>query len=212
MLENALGPLNKDFIAEHGGQFRSYKKERLIYSQGDAASEFFYILSGHVLVTVNSKEGKEALIAILGPDNFFGECCVAAHQRRNSTVETATDCEVAVFSTANVIRALGDSPMFAKRFAAFLMERNDQLKASLVDQMFLSSEKRLARLLLKLAQSGDKDVSLVGIPINQEKIARMVGTTRSRINGFMNKFRRLGYIEYNGELKVHNSLNSVLAD
>ncbi len=213
MLRSAFGPFSRDFIAEHGGKIRKYKRQLSIYQQGDPANELFYILNGKALDIINSEEGKQALIAVLGPDQFFGECCVTAEQVRKSTVEAATDCEVAVFQSSELIRALGDAPGFSKRFAAFLMERNDQLRSSLVDQMFLSTEKRLARLLLKLAAARNENESgLVGLSITQETIARMVGTTRSRISSFMNKFRRLGYIDYNGDLKVHDSLNSILTD
>ncbi len=213
MLGSAAGPFTRDFIAEHGGKVRKYKRQDLLFSQGDPAHELFYILSGKVLVNITSEDGRQALIAILGPDQFFGECCLSSRQLRNSTVEAATECEVAVFQTNDVVNSLSVVPNFAKRFAAFLMVRNDQLNASLADQIFLSSEKRLARLLLKLAQSGDESASdFLGVPINQEMIAKMVGTTRSRISSFMNKFRKLGYIEYNGVLKVHQTLNSILSD
>lgn len=206
-------PLTRNFIDKHGGKFRKYKQQHSIYAQGDSAHDLFYILTGKVLVSIATEDGKVALIAVLGPEQFFGEDCIDAEGLRNSTVTAATDCEVAAFRANGVLHALREDPNFTAHFAAFLMERNKQLKASLVDQMLLSGEKRLARLLLKLVPS-EKEVEshLVDIPINQDMIARMIGTTRSRVNEFMNKFRKLGYIEYDGQLKVHNSLNSVLTD
>lgn len=213
MLRNMIGPLTKDFIVKHGGKFRKYGRQRNVYLQGEPAGELFYIIGGKVLVTILSESGKEALIAILGPGHFFGEDCVDAEKLRSSTVLTATDCELAVFDSADVLDNIGSVPDFAKFFATFLMQRNKQLKTSLVDQMLLTSEKRLARLLLRLVEPGeDADADLINILDNQDMMARMVGTTRPRINTFMNKFRKLGYVDYNGQLRVYESLKSILAE
>jgi CRP/FNR family transcriptional regulator, cyclic AMP receptor protein len=164
--------------------------------QGDRAGELLYIVSGKVLATIVSESGKEALIAILLAGDFIREDCVDEPAVRLSTATAATDCEVAALPTNGVLRAFSDDLDFTKIFAAFLMQRNKQLKAALVDQMLLSSEKRLARLLLRLVPT-EKEIEpdLVDILINQDMIARMVGTTCSRINEFMNKSRKLGHIE-----------------
>jgi CRP-like cAMP-binding protein len=212
MLRNTYRPITLDFIAKHGGKVREYKRQAPVYRQGDPAHELFYVLSGKVLVTISTEAGKEALIAVLPPGQFFGEDCVDREALRNSTVTAATDCKVAAFSTSEVIHAFSNDLEFTKCFAGYLMELNKQLKKSLVDQMLLSSEKRLARLLLRLVPA-EKEIEpeLVDVLTNQDMIARMVGTTRPRINQFMNKFRKMGFIEYShGKLKVHGSLNSIL--
>jgi len=214
MQRNNLRPTDADFIARHDGAVRKYKRHERIYAQGDQADELFCILSGKVLVTIGSAAGKEALIAVLHPEHFFGEDCMDADGVRGSTVMAATECTAVAFRTSNAIDKFGNDPEFTKCFAAFLMERNKQLKASLVDQMLLSSEKRLARLLLRLVPpERDVEPDLVDVLNNQELIARMVGTTRSRVNEFMNKFRNLGHIEYDSNhLKVFSTLNSILID
>lgn len=214
MLRNNLRPIAADFIAKHDGTVRKYKRLECIYTQGDRADELFCILSGKVLVTIGSAAGKEALIAVLLPEHFFGEDCTDADGLRTSAVTAATDCAVVAFRTNDAMDKFRDDPEFTKCFAVFLMERNKQLKASLVDHMLLSSEKRLARLLLRLVPSErDVEPDLVDVLNNQELIARMVGTTRSRINEFMNKFRDMGHIEYgSNHLKVYSTLNSILVD
>jgi len=207
-------PSGQDFIARYGGNVRTYQKQELIYAQGDRAEELFYISSGKVLVTIVTSGGKEALIAVPVPRQFFGEDCVAREAVRSSTVTAATACEVVILRTSDVRKAFENDPDFTKLFLEFLIERNKQLKAALVDQMLLSSEKRLARLFLRLMPF-EKDVEpgFVDVLLNQDMIARMIGTTRSRVNEFMNKFRKLGHIEYShGQLKVHSSLQSVLTD
>jgi len=214
MLPDTLIARGSDFVTKYGGRARKYKKQAPIYVQGDRAGELLYIVSGKVLATIVSESGKEALIAVLVPGDFIGEDCVDDPAVRLSTATAATDCEVAALPTSDVLRAFSDDLEFTKLFAAFLMQRNKQLKAALVDQMLLSSEKRLARLLLRLVPT-EKEIEpdLVDILINQDMIARMVGTTRSRINEFMNKFRKLGHIEYsNDRLKVYSSLNAILTE
>lgn len=207
-------PSGPDFIARYAGKVRTYEKQEPIYAQGDRADELFYILSGKVLVTIVTKCGKEALIAVPMPGQFFGEDCAAGEAVRSSTVTAATACEVVVLRTTDVLKAFNDDPDFTKVFVEFLMERNKQLKTALVDQMLLSSEKRLARLFLRLIPfERDIEPELADVLVNQDMIARMIGTTRSRVNEFMNKFRKLGHIEYShGQLKVHSSLQSVLTD
>jgi CRP-like cAMP-binding protein len=212
MLRSTFEPVKVGFLTRHGGTVRKFQQQEPIYTQGDRADELFYILSGRVLVTISSASGKEALIAILRPEHFFGEDCVDDAGLRSSTVTAATDCEVAAFPTKDVLHTFRNDADFTRCFAAFLMERNKQLKESLVDQMLLSSEKRLARLLLRLVPPENKiEPDLLDVLTNQDMIARMIGTTRSRINEFMNKFRDLGYIDYSSDhLRVHPALNAIL--
>lgn len=214
MQANSLKPFISDLIARYGGTIKNYRRQQPVYLQGERAGELFYILSGKAFVTISTEDGKQALIAVLQPDYFFGEDCVDAERERNSAVIAATDCTVAAFRSDCVLQIFKNEPDFLRYFSVFLMERNRQLKASLVDQMLLSSEKRLARLLLKFVPSDEEvEPDLAGISLNQDMIASMVGTTRSRINEFMNKFRNLGHIDYsNGHLKVRKSLKSILAN
>jgi CRP/FNR family cyclic AMP-dependent transcriptional regulator len=158
-----------------------------------------------------SEQGKEGVIAILGPGDFFGEGCLAGQPLHIATASAMTESDVVRIEKDSMIRALRDDPMFSQRFMAFLLSRNVQFEADLVDQLFNSSEKRLARVLLLLANFGKNGKMETVIPqINQETLAARVGTTRSRINYFMNKFRKLGFIEYNGKLRVHSSLLNVI--
>jgi CRP/FNR family cyclic AMP-dependent transcriptional regulator len=204
------------FIAKYdGGIIPTYQDQQIVYAQGDPSDALFYIVSGTVKVIINSEFGKEAIIAILAAGDFFGEGCLDGHLLRGSTIMTTSASEIARFDRAVVTRALNDDPAFANLFLTFVLDRNQKLQANLVDQLFNSSEKRLARILLMLANSaiGTKS-NFITIAINQEMLANMVGTTRSRINQFMNKFRKMGYIEYNTKkLKVNNSLlNLILHD
>jgi len=212
MLRSAQIPVVPDFIARYGGTIEKYKRQEQIYAQGDRADRLYYVSSGKVIVSIITEEGKEALIAVVGPQQLFGEDCLNVEAQRGSSVTAATDCAVVAFRTSEVLRAFKHDPHFTRFFSAFLIERNSHLRASLADQMLLSSEQRLARILLSLASLENKAESeLVDIPFSQDMIARMVGTTRSRVNEFMNKFRKLGYIEYRqGQLRVHDSLNSLL--
>jgi len=200
------------FIAKHSGvTILQYQDRQVIYAQGDPADAIYYIASGNVKITVVSEQGKEAVVAILRPGDFFGEGCLGLRQSRAARVTASSACEIVRLDRATAIRALNDDPAFSKLFVAFLLDRNEKLKDDLLDQLFNSSEKRLARVLLTLASAGlGEQSSLITIPISQETLANMVGTTRSRINQFMTKFRRLGYVEYDGQIRVHNSLLNVI--
>jgi CRP/FNR family transcriptional regulator, cyclic AMP receptor protein len=202
------------FVARHGGSILKYGDKQVVYCQGDPADALFYIVSGMFKVTIHSEFGKEAVIAFLGPGDFFGEGCLDGQLLRGSTIATTSISEVARFDRTVIARVLRDDPAFANLFLRFLLDRNQKLQADLIDQLFNSSEKRLARILLMLANSAIGNQSnLITIPISQEMLANMVGTTRSRINQFMNKFRKLGYIDYNGQIKVNNALlNLILHD
>ena len=192
-----------------------YRKGQIVFSQGDPADAVFYIQKGKVKVTVVSEQGKEAVVAILGTDEFFGEGCLAGQALRISTVTTMTDSVIARMEKAAIIRVIHQEPAFAEMFIAHLLGRTIRVEADLVDQLFNSSEKRLARMLLLLANFGKegKPEPIIA-KISQETLAEMIGTTRSRVSFFMNKFRKLGFIDYNGSgLEVHSSLlNAVLHD
>ena len=191
-----------------------YQKNQKVFSQGDPAEAIFFLQKGRVKLTVVSKEGKEAVIALLGPGAFFGEGCMAGQLLRMATAETMSECSIIRVEKAGVIRALHQDPEFSQQFLHHLLIRNIRIEEDLVDQLFNSSEKRLARVLLLLANFGKEGKPEVVMPkISQETLAEIVGTTRSRISYFMNKFRKLGFIEYNGTLEVHSSLlNVVLHD
>lgn len=194
-----------------GANLTRYEKDDIVYSQGDAADFLFYIVSGMVKISVFSEQGREAVTAFLGAGDFFGEGCLGAHLLRASTITTTSVCEIARLDRALVKGLLAEDHTFAGFFMEFLLGRNEKLNADLVDQLFNSSEKRLARILLTLANAGvDEKSHLIPLPVSQELLANMVGTTRSRINQFMNKFRKLGYVEYNGRIRVHNSLLSII--
>jgi CRP-like cAMP-binding protein len=196
------------------GEGRSIAKSgegQVIFSQGDPADALFYVQSGKVKVTTLSKHGKEAVVAILGAGDFFGEGCLAGQPLRISTVAAMVDCSIARLDKASVIRVLHEQPAFSELFMAYLLARNIRMEADLIDQLFNSSEKRLARLLLLLANFGKEGrPQPVVAKISQETLAEMIGTTRSRVSFFMNKFRRLGFVKYNGHLEVHSSLLSVV--
>ena len=189
-----------------------YQKDQVVYSQGDAADSVFYVHSGKVKVTVVSEEGKEAVVAILLPGSFCGEECLTGHQLHLSTVKTLTECVLIRMTKASIVRALHEDHEFSELFTTYLMERNIRVQEDLVDQLLNSTEKRLARLLLILANYGKEERPDPIVPkINQETLAEMIGTSRTHVNFFMNKFRQLGLIEYNGEIKVNRSLlNMVL--
>jgi CRP-like cAMP-binding protein len=185
-----------------------------VFSQGDVADAVFYIQKGKVKLTVISEQGKEAVIAILEPDQFFGEGCLNGHGLRVATTAAMEECVITRIAKSVMIAAIHREPDFSELFMSYLLTRNSRIEADLIDQLFNSSERRLARLLLLLANFGKeaRPEPIVG-KISQETLAEMVGTTRSRVSFFMNKFRKLGYIDYNGHLEVHNSLlNVVLYD
>jgi len=203
----------KSFLpkAGDGKTIADYKKNRVIYAQGDPADAVFYIDTGEVKVTVLSEQGKEAVIALLGPGDFFGEGCLAGQVRRLATVRTMSECAIARMTKTDMNRMVHEKPAFAEQFISHLLARNIRVEADLVDQLFNSSEKRLARILLLLANFGKEGKPEPAIAkISQETLAEMIGTTRSRVSFFMNKFRKLGLIAYNGQIEVHPSLLNVV--
>src|ERR1700730_2712197 len=206
----------KSFLAKvgDGRSIERYREDQIVFSQGDPADAVFYIESGKVKVTVVSEQGKEAVVAILGTNDFFGEGCLAGQAQRIATVATMTDSVIVRLEKTAIVRVIHQQPAFSEMFIAYLLGRTIRIEADLVDQLFNSSEKRLARLLLLLANFGkeDKPEPLIA-KISQGTLADMVGTTRSRVSFFMNKFRKLGFIHYNGGIEVHSSLlNVVLHD
>ena len=187
-----------------------YPRGAAVFSQGDAASDVFYLRQGSVKLSVLSRTGKEAVVAILGPGDFFGEGCLAGQPRRMATAHVLTPSTALVVEKAEMLKMLHAQPALADRFLSHMLARNIRIEEDLIDQLFNSSEKRLARALLLLARYGSDDKPLKLPKLSQETLAEMVGTTRSRINFFMNKFRDLGFIEYNGDLKVNSSLMTVV--
>jgi CRP/FNR family cyclic AMP-dependent transcriptional regulator len=194
-----------------GRTLSTYRKNQTVFSQGDPADSVFYIQEGKVKVCVVSERGKEAVVAIHGKKEFFGEGCLSGQPRRLATVAAMTECVIMRLDKAAIVRVLHDEPQFSEMFMAYLLARNARVEEDLVDQLFNSSEKRLARLLLLMANFGKEGrPEPVIAKISQETLAEMIGTTRSRVSAFMNKFRKLGFIEYNGHLEVHNSLLSMV--
>ena len=192
----------------------SIGKKKVIFSQGDAADAVFYIQEGKVKFTVNSRQGNEAVLAVLEPGDFFGEACLTSQTTRLSTATALVASTIVRIEKTAMIRVLHDAPAFSALFLAYVLSRNLRIEEDLVDQLFNSSEKRLARVLLLLAHIGkERKPEPALAKISQETLAEMIGTTRSRVSFFMNKFRKLGFIEYNGSLTVHSSLlNIVLHD
>jgi CRP/FNR family cyclic AMP-dependent transcriptional regulator len=206
----------KVFLSKvNGGRAISdYRKDQIVYRQGDPSDSVFFIQSGKVKKTVISEQGKEAVVALLGTDDFFGEGCLAGEVRRLATVSAMTKSVIVQISKADITRVIHEEPAFAELFIAHLLARNSRVEEDLVDQLFNSSEKRLARVLLLLANFGKEGApEPVIAKISQETLAEMIGTTRSRVSFFMNRFRQLGLIDYNGRIEVHRSLlNVVLRD
>jgi CRP/FNR family transcriptional regulator, cyclic AMP receptor protein len=206
----------KSFLAKvgEGRSIGEYREDQIVFSQGDPADAVFYIQKGKVKITVVSEQGKEAVVAILETNEFFGEGCLAGQAKRIATVATMTGSVIVRLDKAAIIRVIHQEPAFSEMFIAYLLGRTIRVEADLVDQLFNSSEKRLARMLLLLANFGkeSKPEPLIA-KISQETLAEMIGTTRSRVSFFMNKFRKLGFIDYNGHIEVHSSLlNVVLHD
>jgi len=206
----------KSFLAKvgEGRSIGRYRSDEILFSQGDPADSVFYIQKGKVKITVVSEQGKEAVVAILETNEFFGEGCLAGQAKRIATVATMTESVIVRLDKAAIIRVIHQEPAFSEMFIAYLLGRTIRVEADLVDQLFNSSEKRLARMLLLLANFGkeSKPEPLIA-KISQETLAEMIGTTRSRVSFFMNKFRKLGFIDYNGHIEVHSSLlNVVLHD
>jgi CRP-like cAMP-binding protein len=198
----------------HGRKNLTVSKKQGIYTQGDAANAVFYIQKGKVRLTVVSKRGKEATIGILNEGNFFGEGSLAGQAHRMGSAAAMTDCQLMRIEKKAMMNAVHREHAFSDMFVAYLLRRNIRYEEDLVDQLFNSSEKRLARVLLMLAHFGKEGVPETVVPkISQETLAEMVGTTRSRVSFFMNRFRKFGFIHYNGGLQVHSSLlNVVLHD
>jgi CRP-like cAMP-binding protein len=202
------------FLA-HPGRGRSiqhYSPKQAIFSQGERAETLFYLQKGRAKLSVVSKQGKEATIALLGPSDFLGEGCIASDQAVYMATATATtECTALKITRREMLRTLHEEHGLSDMFVGYLVERHNRTQADLVDQLFNSSEKRLARALLMLARFGKEGRSETVIPgISQETLAEMIGTTRSRVNFFMNRFRKLGFIDYNGGLQVHSSLLTVV--
>jgi CRP/FNR family cyclic AMP-dependent transcriptional regulator len=195
-----------------GRTIADLKKGQTVFSQGDAANAVFYVQKGKIKLTVISKRGKEATIALLGSGSFLGEECIAAIQpQRMATATALTPSTILRIERKEMVRVLHEEQLFSEVFVSYLLSRNTRIQEDLVDQLFNSSEKRLARALLLLAQFGKDGVPETVIPkIGQETLAEMIGTTRSRVSFFMNRFRKLGFIEYNGTLSVHSSLLNVI--
>jgi CRP-like cAMP-binding protein len=188
-----------------------FKENETIYSQGDDADKVFYLEQGRIKITIVSRGGKEAVLALLGENSFFGEGCLTGHRLRLSTATALTACTVLGIDKTIMRQAMHKEEAFSDRFVAHLLARNQRIEEDLVDQLFNSSEKRLARTLLLLANFGKEGRLEPVLPkISQATLADMVGTTRSRVNQFMNKFRDLGFIDYNDTLEVHSSLLNVI--
>jgi CRP/FNR family cyclic AMP-dependent transcriptional regulator len=204
------------FLAKvgEGRSIETFRENSIVFSQGDAANAVFYVQKGKVKVTVVSEQGKEAVVAIVGKGEFFGEACLAGQTQRIATVRAISESVIMRLEKAAVIRVIQQEPAFSEMFIAHILSRTIRVEADLVDQLFNSSEKRLARMLLLLANFGKegKPEAIIA-KISQETLADMIGTTRARVNFFMNKFRKLGLISYNGHIEVHRSLlNAVLHD
>ena len=204
----------KSFLAQSGlgRTVLQYRKKQAIFVQGDPADAVFYIQKGRAKLTVLSKQGKEATIAVLGVEDFLGEGCITSDQpHRMASAVALTECSVLRIEKAAMLNVLHREHAFSDLFVAYLVTRNSRIQEDLVDQLFNSAEKRLARTLLLLARFGKEGRSEVVLPeISQETLAEMVGTTRARVNFFMNRFRRLGLIHYNGGLEIHSSLLDIV--
>lgn len=201
-------------IVGEGKTILEFRKDEVVFAQGDAADAVFYIQKGRVKVVVISEQGKEAVVGIFGPGQFFGEGCMNGHSVRIATTTAMEDCLVTAIKKTAMLAVLHEQPKFSEVFIAYLLTRNSRIEEDLIDQLFNSSEKRLARLLLLLANFGKEGSPQPITPnISQETLAEMIGTTRSRVSFFMNKFRKLGFISYNGKIEVNSSLlNAVLYD
>jgi CRP-like cAMP-binding protein len=203
----------KVFLSKvNGGRtITSYQKNQNVYAQGDPADSVFYIQSGKVKKIVVSEQGKEAVVALLGTGDFFGEGCLRGETLRLAAVSAMTESVIMRIPKENIVRMIHEEPAFAEMFISHLLRRNSRVEEDLVDQLFNSSEKRLARTLLLLANFGKEgEPEPILAKISQETLAEMIGTTRSRVSAFMNKFRQLGLVDYNGRIEVHRSLLNVV--
>lgn len=188
----------------------NYRRGEVVFSQGDPGNDVRYVQNGGIKLSVVSHSGKEAVVAMLAPGDFFGERSLAGHSVRIETATAVVPSSVLIIEKDAMVRLLHEEPTFSDRFISYMLTRNMRIEADLVDQLFNSSEKRLARTLLLLARYGQTNPQRVLPKISQETLAEMIGATRSRVNFFMNKFRKLGLIEYNGGLKVNSSLLSIV--
>jgi CRP/FNR family cyclic AMP-dependent transcriptional regulator len=206
----------KLFLAKvgEGKTILKFDKSQVVFAQGEVADSVFYIQKGRIKLLVVSEQGKEAVVGILEPGQFFGEGCLNGHPLRISTTMAMEECVITSIAKGAMLEALKQEPKFSELFMAYLLSRNSRIEEDLIDQLFNSSEKRLARLLLLLANFGkDGAPQPITAQVSQETLAEMIGTTRSRVSFFMNKFRKLGFISYNGKIEVHSSLlNAVLYD
>src|SRR6202165_5684136 len=203
----------KIFLAKvgEGKTVSKYRKDQIVFSQGEVADAVFYIQQGQVKLTVVSEQGKEAVVAMLGPGHFFGEGCLNGHPLRIATTRAIDECVLTRLEKATMIATIHSEPEFSELFMAYLLTRNSRIEEDLIDQLFNSSERRLARMLLLLANFGKEGAPQPISPhISQETLAEMIGTTRSRVSFFMNKFRKLGLINYNGHIEVNSSLLSAV--
>jgi CRP/FNR family cyclic AMP-dependent transcriptional regulator len=203
----------KAFLAKvgTGKAILEFKANQDVFAQGDVADTVFYIQKGRVKLTVLSEQGKEAVVAILEPGHFFGEGCMNGHKLRMSTATTLDNCVITSVTKVSMMAAIHDQPKFSELFMAYLLARNSRIEEDLIDQLFNSSERRLARLLLLLANFGKEgNPQPISPNISQETLAEMIGTTRSRVSHFMNKFRKLGLISYNGHIEVHSAMLSAV--
>ena len=192
--------------AEAGRTIERYCKNQKIFSQGDIADTLFFIQKGKVKITVLSEHGKEAVVGIFADGQFFGEGCLEGANLRTSTSQAMEECLITSITKPAMLAALNTEPKFAAFFITYLLSRNSRIEDDLIDQLFNSSERRLARLLLLLANFGGEGTQPIPITLSQETLAEMIGTTRSRVSFFMNKFRKRGFIDYNGKIEVHSSL------
>ncbi len=206
----------KKFLAKvgEGKTIVNFDKDQIVFAQGDAADTVFYLQQGRIKIVVISEQGKEAVVGILGPGQFFGEGCMNGHSVRIATATAMEECLVTAITKQAMLATLNSQPKFSALFMAYLLTRNSRIEEDLIDQLFNSSEKRLARLLLLLANFGKEgSPQPISQNISQETLAEMIGTTRSRVSFFMNKFRKLGFISYNGKIEVNSSLlTAVLYD
>ena len=210
---NPRGGRRADFIESAGVSSRAadYDPAAVIFAQGDASTTVMFIKRGTVKLSVVSRAGKEAVVGLLQGGDFLGEGCLAGQRRRMATATALTATKMLILDKREMVQRLHADVRFSDRFLSHMLARNIRIEEDLVDQLFNSSEKRLARALLLLARYGDRGKSHRVLPrLSQELLAEMIGTTRSRVNFFMNKFRKLGFIEYNGELKIHDALMSVV--
>jgi CRP/FNR family cyclic AMP-dependent transcriptional regulator len=209
--KSSFDPIAFLATVNHGREISTHGKDKVIFRQGTPADAVFYVQKGQIKIVVTSDQGKEAVVGVLGPDSSFGEGCLIGQPLRLATARAMVESEVLRVDKSEMIRVLHDEPTFGALFTVHLLRRNSRVEEDLVDQMFNSSEKRLARTLLLLANFGKEGgPQPIATTISQETLAEIIGTTRSRVSLFMNKFRKLGLIEYNGHIKVHSSLLSVM--